>query len=1464
MSTQYTGKNDNKAAKPGLHKMTVLNRFIISMLTSITLLFVIMISFISQFLFTDSIKNASDYDQESASRVAASLGKSFEDMTHWMYMIQDSLSELELGPESADAPADRILAAALDYNPNIDCSWIILKKGVKDADDFYIRHYMKNDNGINGGINGINGTNGGINGSINGTNGISGINGINDGTNGINGISGIADHYNHEMELALADPEDSPWYYKPLALDNVYIDTATHIDVTPGDWPVHFITVSAPLYSGGSAIGVCGVNILYKDIVDLREALRGDRDKSVVMLLGKDMTVLHAFDPELANKPLDIFGYDDDDLSDMHNAVVNGKEYSNRIMSPFLRTMVFFNLQPVKINSGGGSDSLYLLIAAPISELYAEAYNIVTVVIIACTLCLLIILLIIFFSTNKVVKPIKELAGLAQQVAAGNYNLDIFDGKDANRASISETAMLRHAFDEMLHALQENLQTVENRVKERTRELDKLNSYIGLLIESTSNISILTDQDLNILYCSDSLTHLMRADDTSSIIGKPLYEKLRELNNPDYLERSQHRMDKILAGEENIVEDDYITWPDGKTHMYRIIYSQVRDDDKNFDGLAIILRDLTDVRTEEAERRIDDMLTSTPLPCIIWDESGSTVAFNREAAAIFGIPEDVSNEDFQRMLFAMQPCFQKDGRRTDDIRKESFINGFKNGIAQTSVQLSNIDGEPLFFNITLARVTWLSGYRLLIYFNDISAELNMQNEAKEAETRIRLMFDSNPMICIMRDGHGNIIDCNQEALNLLGVASKAEFCENFYSYFPEYQPDGMKTVDKTEMILKILDESGAISLERTLMAPSGTLIPVETKIVRIPWRNTHYYLSYSLDLREKRAGEQKMREIAEREREARLQKEAAQAASEAKSQFLANMSHEIRTPMNAVLGMSELLLQEDLSIRQLRYVNDIKTSAVALLDIINDILDVSKIQAGKFSLFPVHYDFCMMIDNIGSIAQFLVEDKNVVFRLAMPDITHLYLYGDDVRLRQVLLNLLSNAVKFTDEGHVQLSVELTDNSIIFEVSDTGIGIAQESIAILFDAFEQFDPLKNRAAKGTGLGLAITKAIVEMMDGSITVNSVYGYGATFHVEIPRVAGLKTEIQNAEMIDAVIYAPGAKILVVDDNVTNLHVACGLLELGHIKADTATSGRQAIAMILQNEYDMVFMDHRMPEMSGIEATAALRGMGITLPIIALTASAIVGAKEMMLNAGMNDYLWKPIIKSDFIRILKKWIPLEKQLIPPSKSKGGRREDDGEEYDEFWKKVGQIGEISLSAGLERVDGMKSYYRNTLRLMQREIEKSENNLNRFLALKDLYNFRIEIHGIKGALANIGATELAARAYDLEMAADGGDAGFCVTYLPVLMSELNNLKHKLDQAFMLVDAQGRLDDIPPELPHIFGNLKKAFDEFDLNLIHDEAEKLDKLKMKDVLRDEVEQIMDKVMMMDYDGAREQIDKLLKTG
>lgn len=384
--------------------------------------------------------------------------------------------------------------------------------------------------------------------------------------------------------------------------------------------------------------------------------------------------------------------------------------------------------------------------------------------------------------------------------------------------------------------------------------------------------------------------------------------------------------------------------------------------------------------------------------------------------------------------------------------------------------------------------------------------------------------------------------------------------------------------------------------------------------------------------------------------EEKVEKERVLAASQAKSEFLASMSHEIRTPMNAIVGITEILLNnKKLSEQDKKYIQDIKISSDSLLDIINDILDISRLESGKLALEERNYNFHNLVKNLRNVGGYLSVPNKLKFTCdANEDTLPLCLYGDEVRLRQILLNLISNACKFTLEGTVSFRVKADEKYLYFTVEDTGIGIKAEDLEKLFKPFSRIETSKKKI-QGTGLGLSICKNLVEMMNGEVSVESEYGKGSVFAIKILKVLGDPSQMEKSKKVERGQYQPGVKVLIVDDNEINLTVAEALLkDFYGFDCTTALSGQESLELIKNNNFQLVFMDYMMPDLDGIETTKRIRQLGgkyKEIPVIALTANAIKGAKEYMLDSGIDDYLTKPIQVAELNTILERW--LSKYLI-------------------------------------------------------------------------------------------------------------------------------------------------------------------------------------------------------------------------
>lgn len=534
------------------------------------------------------------------------------------------------------------------------------------------------------------------------------------------------------------------------------------------------------------------------------------------------------------------------------------------------------------------------------------------------------------------------------------------------------------------------------------------------------------------------------------------------------------------------------------------------------------------------------------------------------------------------------------------------------------------------------------------------------------------------------------------------------------------------------------------------------------------------------------------------------EKVRAESASNAKSDFLANMSHEIRTPINAVLGMNEMIIREDnraLDVAESDpmlvqealeninvYAGDVKKAGHNLLAIVNDILDFSKIEAGRMELAEAPYQLSSLINDINNMIMFKAQDKGLVFNLeadpSLPD----ELSGDEVRVRQILTNLLNNAVKYTEKGSVILKLrgkKQDENTLILTIVvwDTGIGIKPEDKEQLFNKFERLEMDRNSTVEGTGLGLAITHNLIELMGGNIEVESEYGKGSIFTVNIPQkiVSGstlgdlqtrLKDNAPGNRPYKESFRAPDATILIVDDTRINLTVAVNLLKNTKMKIDTATSGEEAVNMASKTRYDVIFMDQRMPGMNGTEAFHKIRetenGASKDVPVICLTADAVIGAKERYLSEGFSDYLTKPIDNFALEKLLMKYLPDGKvELINEEISEISEEGNPEEEAFTVLRSVG----IEPRAGLKYCQDDVFFYKALLaEYAYGELEKA-HNLQKSYEAENWHDYSIYVHSLKSSSKMIGASALSVRAAKLEAAANISDTGTIHTEHDNMMEE---------------------------------------------------------------------------------------------
>jgi len=507
----------------------------------------------------------------------------------------------------------------------------------------------------------------------------------------------------------------------------------------------------------------------------------------------------------------------------------------------------------------------------------------------------------------------------------------------------------------------------------------------------------------------------------------------------------------------------------------------------------------------------------------------------------------------------------------------------------------------------------------------------LSDEKARREKQLALLLRNSPDIIVLLDSNGLFVFCTDSFLENMGIAS--------------YGLIDMRPFH--DVLAAAVDEPPLALLENGIatVQHSGEKQEIETRLLLAGGTDARDFLIGITPFKDEKGIMCGTLLVFHDMTEILRAKELAEAASKAKSDFLATMSHEIRTPMNAIMGVADMLRKTALTAHQQSLLQNIHNSSTVLLDIINDILDLSKIEAGKLDLLEDYYSLTEQLARTKSICEIMFSQKNVVFRCNFAPNLPRIVYGDEKRIGQILSNILNNAMKYTIEGAVDFTAYLDDSGkVCFDIRDTGIGIKQKDIARLFKPFEQFDSVWNKNVVGTGLGLAITKRLCAMMNGEISVESEYRRGSCFTVRLGLRTGSDGDLPAANLSDFKFTAPHAKVLVVDDIDINLIVAVSMLENFDITPDTAANGKQALTLAAQKTYDIILMDHMMPEMDGIETTLQLRAeTGTQTPIIALTANTVTGARELFMQNGLNDFLAKPLGAGALGTCLAKWLPRE-----------------------------------------------------------------------------------------------------------------------------------------------------------------------------------------------------------------------------
>lgn len=606
----------------------------------------------------------------------------------------------------------------------------------------------------------------------------------------------------------------------------------------------------------------------------------------------------------------------------------------------------------------------------------------------------------------------------------------------------------------------------------------------------------------------------------------------------------------------------------------------------------------------------------------------------------------------------------------------------------------------------------------------------------------------------------------------------------------------------------------------------------------------------------------------------------ARQATQSKSDFLSNMSHEIRTPINSVLGMNEMILRESRDDNIIDYASNIDSSGRMLLSLINDVLDFSKIESGKMEIIPCTYQVSDFLNDLLSMLWITAREKGLGLFLEIDNNLPRELFGDDVRLRQVLTNLLTNAIKYTEEGSVTLKIEgefLNEFKVILHcsVKDTGIGIKQKDIPDLFAAFRRVEEKRNRKILGTGLGLPITYHILEIMGSRLHVESEYGRGSVFYfdleqdiVDITPIRDFQKQIRMhapSKDIRTSLYAPDARVLVVDDNEMNRKVFASLLKAPKVQVVQADSGMACLACMREQTFDLVFLDHMMPEMDGIETLHKMREEGLCgMPVVALTANAVSGARDMYLSEGFDEFLSKPIMPDKLESLLFDMLPPDKLLKRPAQ----------EENEETYPKEEKKGNTMQSEELPVINGIDWEYakihfpdkelllhtiEDFYNMMLYEADKLENLFLQLEKGGGFYEYKVQVHGMKSLAALIGILPLAGCAKLLEDAAGREEQDAITQVTPFFLKEWRNFREPLGTLIQKKETQNSRKEDSAELLGVLGLLQSAAAEMDIDTMDDMVKRLSQYQLPDELSGQMESLVLAVTNLDA----EEVERITNT-
>ncbi|MCL1998857.1 MAG: ATP-binding protein [Turicibacter sp.] len=848
------------------------------------------------------------------------------------------------------------------------------------------------------------------------------------------------------------------------------------------------------------------------------------------------------------------------------------------------------------------------------------------------------------------------------------------------------------------------------------------------------------------------------------------------------------------------------------------------------------------------ESHLKFVLDTVPIAAIIFDAESNFIDCNEEALRLFLL---TTSEEFGEYFQFLMPPYQPDNVLSIEFFNDMLHSSGMHGNIKQEFTYQRMDGTLLPTETTFANFSQTDNAYIICYIRDVSARRKALDQMKNALITSKLMLNAIPIACFLITRDFVVIECNQEAIDLFGFANKKDAMENYLKIFP-----GKPSSIFLETILK---ENDTAKFEYTLLDTKSNTIDCQIFLVPINYHGEMVLGVYHQDLREIKEVQEKAKFL-----------DVAQSENLAKNQFLARMSHEIRTPVNVICGVADIQLKKTYHPPDTEEAFlQIHKSGTFLTAIIDDLLDLSKVVAGKLEIIESPYETASLIMDT---VQFNLQhkgSKKVKFILEVDENLPVSLVGDVLRLKQILNNLLSNAFKYTNEGQIVLDISKMPSvssgmQLCISVSDTGRGMTKSQVDTLFDEYTRFNLEESRYIQGVGLGLHITQQLIHLMNGKVTVDSEEGVGSQFTVHIPqqladsRALGKQVaeNLRNYEFSQFDLHKkdgfefepmPYGRVLVVDDQESNLYVARGIISSYHIRVETVTSGQAALNKVIAGEvYDIIFMDHMMPDMDGLEAAKRIKRLGYSHPIVALTANTILGQSEMFLSNGFAGFISKPIdlkaLNSCLIRLIRN--KQKQETIDAARL-------------EFKDKDSRVPENNLSDGI-----IQAFLRDCERTL-RDIEKF---LNEPWTPEAIENYTTTVHGIKGSLANIGEKALSEAAKILEFAGSHSNLDVIRENTSDFVENLTIKMQILQKQAQKSDGEGKETETEGDIAFLIDQLliiKNAAETYNKKNIKSAVDEINKSVWSNETRAMLDEIASMLLHSEFDEIAEHTETMLNS-